>query len=65
MDKNSIIGFILIAVVFIGFSVFQSGQARKQAVLQAQLDSIARAEALAKQTAEAERIASLPDSVAA
>ena len=65
MDKNSVIGFILIAVVFIGFSVFQSGQARKQAVLQAQLDSVARAEALAQQAAEAERIASLPDSVVA
>ncbi len=61
MDKNSVIGFILIAVIFIGFSVFQSGQMRKQAELQAQLDSVARAEALALQAAEAERIASLPD----
>ena len=40
MDKNSVIGFILIAAIFIGFSVFQSNQARKQAELQAQLDAI-------------------------
>ena len=39
MDKNSVIGFILIAVIFIGFTVFQTGQARKRAELQAQLDS--------------------------
>ena len=65
MDKNSIIGFILIAVIFIGFSVFQSGQARKQAELQAQLDSVARAEALQRDLAEADRIASLPDSLKA
>ena len=63
MDKNSVIGFILIAVIFIGFSVFQSGQMRKQAELQAQLDSVARAEALQQQVAEAERLASLPDSL--
>ena len=63
MDKNSIIGFVLIAAIFIGFSMFQSGQMRKQAELQAQLDSVARAEALALQAAEAERIAALPDSL--
>ena len=63
MDKNSVIGFILIAAIFIGFSVFQSGQMRKQAELQAQLDSVARAEALALELAEAERIAALPDSL--
>ncbi len=61
MDKNSIIGFVLIAAIFVGFSIFQSGQMRKQAELQAQLDSVARAEALALQAAEAERIASLPE----
>ena len=64
MDKNSIIGFILIAAIFIGFSFYQSGQRRKQAELQAQLDSVARAETLAWQMEEAERIASLPDSLA-
>ena len=63
MDKNSIIGFILIAAIFIGFSMFQSRQMRKQAELQAQLDSVARAESLALELAEAERIAALPDSL--
>ena len=63
MDKNSIIGFILIAAIFVGFSMYQSGQMRKQAELQAQLDSVARAESLALDLAEAERLASLPDSL--
>ncbi len=65
MDKNSVIGFILIAAIFIGFSMYQSGQMRKQAELQAQLDSVARVEALERDRAEAERLASLPDSIAA
>jgi YidC/Oxa1 family membrane protein insertase len=63
MDKNSIIGFILIAAIFIGFSMFQSRQMRKQAELQAQLDSVARAEQIELELAEAERIAALPDSL--
>lgn len=44
MDKNSVIGFILIALIFIGFTFFQSGRARKAAKLQAQQDSIALAQ---------------------
>lgn len=44
MDKNSVIGFILIALIFIGFTVFQSDRARKAAELQAQQDSIALAQ---------------------
>ena len=63
MDKNSIIGFVLIAAIFIGFSVFQSNQARKAAELQAQLDSVARVESMARQMAEAEQLAALPDSL--
>jgi len=66
MDKNSVIGFILIAAIFIGFSVFQSNQARKQAELQAQLDSVSRVEAIERQLAEAERAGvALDDSAAA
>ena len=65
MDKNSIIGFVLLAAIFIGFSLFQSGQMRKQAELQAQLDSVARVEALAREAAEAELRAALPDSASA
>ena len=44
MDKNSVIGFILIALIFIGFTAFQSNRARKYAELQAQQDSIALAQ---------------------
>ena len=44
MDKNSVIGFILIALIFIGFTFFQSDRARKAAKLQAQQDSIALAQ---------------------
>ena len=44
MDKNSVIGFILIALIFIGFTVYQSDRARKYAELQAQQDSIALAQ---------------------
>ena len=44
MDKNSVIGFILIALIFIGFTFFQSDRARKASELQAQQDSIALAQ---------------------
>ena len=43
MDKNTIIGFVLIILIFVGFSVFETGRARKNAKLQAQADSIALA----------------------
>ena len=43
MDKNTIIGFVLIILIFVGFSVFETGRARKNAELQAQADSIALA----------------------
>ena len=56
MDKNSIIGFVLIAAIFIGFTFFQTKQARKRAELQAQLDSVALVESLARQ-------AEIPDQV--
>ena len=62
MDKNSIIGFVLIAVIFIGFSLFQSRQMRKAAEQQAQLDSISRVETLERELAEAERTVALADS---
>lgn len=48
MDKNSIIGWVLIGAIFIGFMFFQSKQAEKQMRYQAQLDSIARVENLAR-----------------
>ena len=41
MNKNSVIGFILIGVILFGFSWYQSRQYRKQSEYQAQLDSLA------------------------
>ena len=41
MDKNSIIGFVLIAVIMAGFFGYQSHQIKKQKAIQDQLDSIA------------------------
>ncbi len=58
MDKNSIIGFVLIALIFIGFTAYQSDRARKQAELQAQMDSIALAQM-------PQRIAEAVDSIGA
>ena len=49
MDKNSVIGFVLIALVFIGFSVFENNRARKWAEYNAQQDSIALAQRIAVQ----------------
>ena len=48
MDKNSVIGFILIILIMGGFFGYQSMQVRKQQEYQAQLDSIAAAEAYAQ-----------------
>ena len=47
MNKNNIIGFVLIGVIMFGFSWYQSKQYNKQLEAQAQLDSIARVEQLA------------------
>ena len=44
MDKNSVIGFILIALILFGFTFFQSSQQRKREEEQARLDSIALAQ---------------------
>ena len=48
MDKNSVIGFILIAAIMFGFTWYESSQSRKRIEAQRQLDSIARAEAIAR-----------------
>ena len=52
MDKNTVIGFILIAVILFGFSFYQNRQARKAAEWQAQQDSIALAQRLQADTVE-------------
>jgi len=49
MDKNSIIGFILIGAILFGFTWWQSRNYRQQAAVQAQIDSVARVERLAQQ----------------
>ena len=47
MNKNSIIGFVLIGVIMFGFTFYQNRQYQKQAAVQAQLDSIAMVEQMA------------------
>ena len=44
MDKNSIIGFVLISLIMIGFFGYQSSQVKKQVAYQQQLDSLALVE---------------------
>lgn len=53
MDKNSIIGFVLIGVIFFGFTWYQSRQYKAQREIQAQIDSAARAEQALKLVEEA------------
>ncbi|MDE5731739.1 MAG: YidC/Oxa1 family insertase periplasmic-domain containing protein, partial [Bacteroidales bacterium] len=47
MNKNNIIGIVLIGVIMFGFTWYQSRQYREQAEIQAQRDSIAMTEKLA------------------
>ena len=44
MDKNSIIGLVLMGLLLFGFTFFQNKQYQKQQAYQAQLDSIAAVE---------------------
>ena len=44
MDKNSVIGFVLIAAIFLGFTVFENKRAAKYAEVKAQQASIALAQ---------------------
>ena len=44
MNKNSIIGLVLIGLIMFGLTWYQSKQYQKQAEIQAQQDSIYRAE---------------------
>lgn len=52
MNKNTVIGFVLIGVVLFGYTWFQSKQYEKQVAYQQQQDSIAAAERLAKWKAD-------------
>lgn len=66
MDKNTIIGFVLIGLIFFGFTFYQSRMFEKQAAYQAQLDSVALARQEAPQAADSladvkEEAAALPE----
>ena len=65
MDKNSIIGFVLIALIMMGFFGYQSVQVKKQQAYQAQLDSIAAAEAYAQWQLDSAWRAEHPEEAAA
>ena len=65
MDKNSIIGFVLIALIMMGFFGYQSHQVKKQQAYQAQLDSIAAAEAYAQWQLDSAWRAEHPEAVTA
>ena len=59
MDKNSIIGFVLIGAILFGFTFYSSKQAEKQRAWQAYQDSIARAEQLVQMQADSAAYAQL------
>ncbi|MBQ8021484.1 MAG: membrane protein insertase YidC [Bacteroidales bacterium] len=59
MDKNSIIGFVLIGAILFGFTFYSSKQAEKQQAWQAYQDSIARAEQLVQMQADSAAYAQL------
>ena len=61
MDKNSIIGFVLIAVIMMGFFGYQSRQMKKQQEYQAQLDSLAAVEASRQDSIRAAYLAEHPE----
>ena len=65
MDRNSIIGFVLIALILFGFFGYQSKQVRKQQEIQAQLDSARLAEEYAQWQLDSAYKAEHPEAVLA
>ena len=61
MDRNSIIGWVLIALLMIGFFGYQSRQIKKQQEWQAQLDSLAAVEAYRQDSIRAAYLAEHPE----
>ena len=56
MNKNTIIGFVLIGLIMFGFSFYQSKQYQKQAEAQAQIDSIAMVERAMQAAADSAKV---------
>ncbi len=65
MDKNSVIGFVLIFLIMMGTFWYQGRQQQKQQAYQAQLDSIAAAEAYAQWQQDSIWRANNPEAAAA
>ena len=65
MDKNSIIGFVLIALILFGFMGYQSRLSNKQQEIQAQLDSARIAEEYAQWQLDSAYKAEHPEAVLA
>ena len=61
MDRNSIIGWVLIALLMIGFFFYQSRQVRKQQEFFAQQDSLARVEQARQDSIRAAYLAEHPE----
>ncbi|MBR6348133.1 MAG: membrane protein insertase YidC, partial [Spirochaetales bacterium] len=61
MDKNTLIGWILIALIFVGFFGYQSREMKKQMAYQAQLDSLAAVEAYRQDSIRAAYLAEHPE----
>ena len=61
MDKNSIIGWVLIGLIMLGFFGFQSRQVKKQLAWQAQLDSLERIENIRQDSIRAAYLAEHPE----
>ena len=64
MDKNSVIGFILIGLILVGFSVFQSRKAKEAYELQQQELALEAAQNIAVQAADT-AVTAMTDSLAA
>ena len=65
MDKNSIIGFVLIGVIIFGWAFMQNRQFKKQAEIQWQKDSVAMVQAKIQAYEDSIRQAKLDSLVAA
>mgnify|MGYP002621274614 CR=1 FL=1 len=60
MDKNSVIGFVLIGAIMLGFFWYQSKEVSKQMEYQAQLDSVAAVERARQDSLDAVWLAEHP-----